>query len=290
ADKIAVAMRKAFIAVEGDNADASSRIRDIVQHTATAIEQAFLRRLPDGGTLHIEDIQDQVELALMRAGEQKVARAYVLYREAHARARDAAGDITRPHPTLNVTLPDGTTRPLDLGRVETLVQDACEGLDGVESAHIVEASLKHLYEGVSVDGVSQALMMTARTLVEKEPHYTYVTARLLQDNLRREALGFLGIAEEATYQEMAELYRPAFEAYVAKGIKFKQLDPRLAEFDLARLGAALDHTRDNAFTYLGLQTLYDRYFIHQDDVRFELPQVMFMRVAMGLALNEENRE
>ncbi|MFB9147666.1 ribonucleoside-diphosphate reductase subunit alpha [Halomonas alkalicola] len=291
AGKIAVAMRKAFLAVEGDNADASSRVRDLVRDASEAIAQAFLRRMPDGGTVHIEDIQDQVELALMRAGEQKVARAYVLYREAHARARAAAaGDIQKPHPTLNVTLLDGTTRPLDLGRVETLVQDACAGLDSVEPGRIVEDSLKNLYDGVSVDGVSQALMMTARTLVEKEPNYTYVTARLLQDNLRREALAFLGVADEATYQEMAELYRPAFEAYVAKGIEFEQLDPRLAEFDLARLGEALDHTRDNAFTYLGLQTLYDRYFIHRDDVRYELPQVMFMRVAMGLALNEDDRE
>lgn len=291
AGKIAVAMRKAFLAVEGDSADASSRMRDFVEQASAAIEQAFLRRLPDGGTVHIEDIQDQVELALMRAGEQKVARAYVLYREAHARARAAAGgDIARPHPTLSVTLADGSTRPLDLGRIDTLVQDACEGLENVAPQRIVEESLKNLYDGVTVDGVSQALMMTARTLVEKEPDYTYVTARLLQDNLRREALAFLEIAEEATYREMAELYKPAFLAYIARGIEFEQLDPRLAEFDLERLGEALDHTRDGAFTYLGLQTLYDRYFLHRDEVRYELPQVMFMRVAMGLALGESDRE
>ncbi|MCH4564826.1 ribonucleoside-diphosphate reductase subunit alpha [Halomonas sp. EGI 63088] len=291
AGKIAVAMSKAFIAVEGDNAATSSRVRDFVQHSSDAIAQAFQRRMPDGGTLHIEDIQDQVELALMRAGEQKVARAYVLYREEHARARAAAGgDIEKPHPTLNVTLADGSTRPLDLGRVETLVFDACEALANVDPNRIVEESLKNLYDGVTIDGVSQALMMTARTLVEKEPNYTYVTARLLQDNLRREALSFLGVADEATFGEMAEFYKPAFYAYVAKGIEFEQLDPRLAEFDLERLGDALDHTRDNAFTYLGLQTLYDRYFIHRDDVRYELPQVMFMRVAMGLALNEDDRE
>ena len=203
AGKIAVAMSKAFIAVEGDNAATSSRVRDFVRHASEAIAQAFLRRMPDGGTLHIEDIQDQVELALMRAGEQKVARAYVLYREEHARARAAAGgDIEKPHPTLNVTLADGSTRPLDLGRVETLVFDACEGLANVDPNRIVEESLKNLYDGVSIDGVSQALMMTARTLVEKDPAYTYVTARLLQDNLRREALAFLGVAEEATFGEV----------------------------------------------------------------------------------------
>ncbi|MCL7941954.1 ribonucleoside-diphosphate reductase subunit alpha [Halomonas sp. ATCH28] len=291
ADKIAVAMSKAFIAVEGDNAATSSRVRDFVRQSTESIEQTFLRRMPDGGTMHIEDIQDQVELALMRAGEQRVARAYVLYREAHARARAAAGgDIVKPHPSLNVTLADGTTRPLDLGRIETLVSDACEGLANVETQKIVDDSLKNLYDGVTVDGVSQALMMTARTLVEKDPDYTYVTARLLQDNLRREALSFLGIADEATYGEMAELYAPAFKAYIARGIEFEQLDPRLAEFDLERLGEALDHHRDNAFTYLGLQTLYDRYFIHRDEVRYELPQVMFMRVAMGLALSEDDRE
>ncbi|MDC8802071.1 ribonucleoside-diphosphate reductase subunit alpha [Halomonas pacifica] len=291
ASKIGVAMTKAFIAVEGDNAGTSSRVRDFVAQASQAIVEAFQRRLPDGGTLHIEDIQDQVELALMRAGEQKVARAYVLYREEHARARAAAGgDIEKPHPTLNVTLPNGSRQPLDLGRVETLVHDACEELANVEPGKIVEDSLKNLYDGVTIDGVSQALMMTARTLVEKEPNYTYVTARLLQDSLRREALSFLGIAEDATYSDMAELYKPAFKAYVAKGIEFEQLDDKLAEFDLERLGDALDHSRDNAFTYLGLQTLYDRYFIHKDDVRYELPQVMFMRVAMGLALNEDDRE
>ena len=291
ASKIAVAMRKAFIAVEGDTVSASSRVRDFVEQASQNITHAFVRRMPDGGTVHIEDIQDKVELALMRAGEQKVARAYVLYREAHARARAAAGDeIAKPHPTLNVTLADGSRRPLDLGRIETLVVDACTGLDNVDASRIVEESLKNLYDGVSLDGVSQALMMTARTQVEKEPNYTYVTARLLQDSLCREALSFLGIAEEATFSEMAELYKPAFKAYVARGIEFEQLDPTLAEFDLERLGDALDHTRDNTFTYLGLQTLYDRYFIHRDDVRYELPQVMFMRVAMGLALNEDDRE
>ncbi|QFT83695.1 Ribonucleoside-diphosphate reductase 1 subunit alpha [Halomonas sp. THAF12] len=291
AGKIAVALSKAFIAVEGDNAATSSRVRDLVQQASESIAQAFQRRMPDGGTVHIEDIQDQVELALMRAGEQKVARAYVLYREEHARARAEAGaDIEKPHPTLNVTAPDGSTRPLDLGRVETLVFDACENLTNVDPQKIVEDSLKNLYDGVSADGVSQALMMTARTLVEKDPNYTYVTARLLQDNLRREALSFLGIADEATYQEMADFYKPAFQAYIEKGIEFEQLDPQLAEFDLERLGDALDHTRDAQFTYLGLQTLYDRYFIHRDEVRYELPQVMFMRVAMGLSLNEDDRE
>lgn len=291
ADKISVAMRKAYIAVEGDGADVSSRMRDLVEQLTQQIMNTFMRRMPEGGTLHIEDIQDQVELALMRSGEQKVARAYVLYREEHARLRAAQQQgIAKPHPTITVEHLDGQFRPLDMGRIETLVQEACHGLERVDAKKIVEASIKNLYNGVPVAGVSTALMMTARTLVEKEPDYTYVTARLLLDNLRREALSFLNIAEDATQQEMMDFYPEAFKTYVAKGIEFGQLDPRLAEFDLDRLGAALDPQADNQFTYLGLQTLYDRYFLHHEEVRYELPQVMFMRVAMGLALNEDDRE
>ncbi|WP_106475943.1 ribonucleoside-diphosphate reductase subunit alpha [Phytohalomonas tamaricis] len=289
--KISVAITKAFLAVEGENAATSSRIREQVKELTQQIMSAFERRMPDGGTLHIEDIQDQVELALMRSGEHKVARAYVLYREEHNRQRAAQTQgIEKPHPTINVTQKDGSTRPLDLGRIETLVNEACEGLAHVDAKRIVDESVKNLYNGVPVDGVATALMMTARMLVEKDPNYTYVTARLLQDNLRREALSFLGVAEEATFGDMATLYKEAFKVYIARGIEFEQLDPKLAEFDLERLGAALNHSRDNQFTYLGLQTLYDRYFLHRNGVRYELPQVMFMRVAMGLALNEDDRE
>jgi len=132
--------------------------------------------------------------------------------------------------------------------------------------------------------------MTARTLVEREPNYSYVTARLLMDTLRAEALSFLEVAEAATHHEMADLYAKALPAYVEKGVQFELLDPRLKEYDLAKLGAAINHEQDQQFTYLGLQTLYDRYFIHKDGVRFELPQIFFMRVAMGLAIEEENRE
>ncbi len=132
--------------------------------------------------------------------------------------------------------------------------------------------------------------MTARTLVEREPNYSFVTARLLMDTLRAEGLGFLNVADSATHHEMADLYAKALPAYIAKGIEFELLNPALADFDLEKLGKAINHERDQQFTYLGLQTLYDRYFIHKDGVRFELPQVFFMRVAMGLALEEKDKE
>ena len=135
-----------------------------------------------------------------------------------------------------------------------------------------------------------SLIMTARTKVEKEPNYSFVTARILMDQIRNEALEFLGIAEDATFGDMQEYYPKALLNYIDKGIELDILNPELKTFDLEKIGQAIDHTRDNQFTYLGLQTLYDRYFIHSDDTRYELPQVFFMRVAMGLAMEEEKRE
>ncbi len=292
-DKITVAITKAFLAVEGGTAAASSRIHDTVARLTEQVTATFKRRMPSGGTIHIEEIQDQVELALMRAGEQKVARDYVIYREQRAKeraSRAGSGAVVEPHPSIRITLADGSLAPLDMARLNTIISEACEGLAEVDGQLIQRDTLKNLYDGVSIKDVNTALVMTARTLVEREPNYSFVTARLLMDTLRAEGLGFLGVAESATHHEMAELYAKALPAYVAKGVEFELLDPALKGYDLERLGQAIDHERDQQFTYLGLQTLYDRYFIHKDGVRFELPQVFFMRVAMGLALEEKDKE
>ncbi|WP_167145488.1 ribonucleoside-diphosphate reductase subunit alpha [Pseudomonas sp. OTU750018] len=290
-DKITVAITKAFLAVEGGTAAASSRIHETVARLTEQVTATFKRRMPSGGTIHIEEIQDQVELALMRSGEQKVARDYVIYRESRSQARKTgAADIAEPHPSIRVTHLDGTVAPLDMGRLNTIVTEACEGLAEVDGALIQKETLKNLYDGVAQSDVSTALVMTARTLVEREPNYSYVTARLLMDNIRAEGLGFLGVATSATHHEMSELYAKALPAYIAKGIEFELLNPVLASFDLEKLGKAINHERDQQFTYLGLQTLYDRYFIHKDGTRFELPQVFFMRVAMGLAIEEKQKE
>ncbi|OLU26259.1 ribonucleoside-diphosphate reductase subunit alpha [Pseudomonas sp. PA15(2017)] len=290
-DKITVAITKAFLAVEGGTAAASSRIHDTVARLTEQVTATFKRRMPSGGTIHIEEIQDQVELALMRAGEQKVARDYVIYREAQANKRksaDAVDGIAEPHPSIRVTLADGSLAPLDMGRLNTIVSEACEGLLEVDGTLIQKETLKNLYDGVAQKDVNTALVMTARTLVEREPNYSYVTARLLMDNIRAEGLSFLNVAASATHHEMAELYAKALPAYVEAGVEFELLDPKLKTYDLEKLGKAINHERDQQFTYLGLQTLYDRYFIHKDGVRFELPQVFFMRVAMGLAIEEPN--
>ena len=289
--KISVAITKAYLAVEGGQAAGSTRIHESVAGMTDQISAIFKRRMPSGGTIHIEDIQDQVELALMRTGEHKVARRYVIYREERSKAREEKRGRERPRTQgIAVTMDDGRQAPLDTARLRTVIDEACAGLSDVSADAIYEETLRNLYPGVKIDDLRTSLVMTARAMVEKDPNYSQVTARLLLDAVRCEALKFLGIADSATQAEMRHRYPAALNGYVRKGVELGLLSPELLEFDLERLGRALRAERDLQFTYLGLQTLYDRYFIHSKDVRFELPQVFFMRVAMGLALREDDRE
>ena len=280
-DKIAVAISKAFLAVEGQQASGSSRIRDRVDQLTDMVANTFKRRLPSGGTIHIEEIQDQVELALMRTGEQKIARAYVIYREERAQVRQK--DDANHHPTLQVLSADGQLKPLDLNALQQTVQKAAQDLEGIDVDAVIEETVRNLYNGVNEADVSTTMIMATRTRIEQEPNYTYVTARLLRDDLLKEGLEFMGLPLDTPENE-------ALETFLQKGVALELLDPQLLSFDLTTLKAAIDPSRSNQFTYLGLQTLYDRYFIHSEDTRFELPQLFFMRVSMGLALNEEHRE
>jgi ribonucleoside-diphosphate reductase alpha chain len=288
--KISVAMTKAYLAVAGSQGAASARIRELVSELTESVVNALMRRQPQGGTFHIEDIQDQVELALMRASQHDVARSYVLYREERARARAQektarAQADARSGPVLNV-VEDGQRRALDLAALDRLLAAACAGLEpGATPAAIRESTLRDLYDGVPMEEVRKSVILAARALIEKDPAYSYATARLLLHTIRLEVIG-----EEVSQGEMATRYATYFPEFIARGIEAELLDPELARFDLVKLGKALNASRDLQFGYLGLQTLYDRYFLHQRGQRIELPQAFFMRVAMGLALNETHRE
>ena len=287
-NKIAVAMTKAFIAVNGGQEAASARMRDMVQQLTGAVVNSLLRHKPSGGTFHIEEVQDQVELALMRGGAHEVARSYVLYREKRTLERaqaKALENVAVETAGINVTI-NGGHRKLDVAALAELIDSACEGLgEYVNPKQILEATLRDLYDGVPQEEVFKAATMAARALIEIDPAYTKVSSRLLMHSIRKEVLG-----EEVMPSDMAVRYADYFPQYIKRGIEAELLDERMAQYDLKKLGFALKAERDNQFTYLGLQTLYDRYFIHLDDVRIELPQAFYMRVAMGLALNEVERE
>jgi len=285
-NKIAVAMMKAFLAVHGTNGAASASVRETVEALTQQVIRALMRSRPSGGTFHIEDVQDQVELGLMRGGHHEIARAYVLYRERRAQERAKHVDQATPDkPQLHV-IEAGERIALDLQGLTALIAAACAGLgEQVQPQPIVDETLRNLYDGVPMDEVYKASILAARTLIEKELDYTYVTARLLFHSISREVL-----QREVAPADMAQAYRDYFPGYVQRAVDAELLDKRLLQFDLVRLGAALDASRDLHFDYLGLQTLYDRYFLHVGKTRIELPQAFFMRVAMGLALGEIDRE
>jgi ribonucleoside-diphosphate reductase alpha chain len=284
--KIAIAVTKAFLAVNGGQGAASARVRELVEQLTQNVVRALLRSRPNGGTFHIEDIQDQVELALMRGGEHNVARAYVLYREKRTQERSHDA-VEAPNGSLGLTVTDGgVTRPLDMVALRGIIESACANLgDAVSGEPIVAETVKNLYDGVPMSQVYDSAILAARTMIEKDPAYSQVTARILLHTIRREIL-----EEEVTQGEMGVRYAEYFPTFIKRGVQAELLDEKLQQYDLKRLGAALDADRDLQFGYLGLQTLYDRYFLHSDGVRIEMPQAFFMRVAMGLALNEIDRE
>ncbi len=289
--KIIVAMTKAFLAVEGGSAAASARVHETVRALADSIMHVLTRRHL-GGTVHIEDIQDQVELALMRGGEHKVARAYVIYRNERAQERAAKEQALREvglSAPVRVKKNNGELHVLDVARMQTLLQEACEGLRDVDGSTILKDTIRNLYDGVAEQDVATALIMTARTHIENDPNYSYVTARLLLDTVRSEVLSYLNVADSAQQHDMAIRYPQALKAFIPFAIEHELLSPELATFDVEKLGAALKPERDLQFDYLGIQTLYDRYFIHHKKNRIELPQIFWMRVAMGLAVRESDK-
>ncbi|WP_083440288.1 ribonucleoside-diphosphate reductase subunit alpha [Aquincola tertiaricarbonis] len=286
-NKIAVALMKAFLAVHGTQGAASASVRETVDGLTENVVRALLRSRPGGGTFHIEDVQDQVELGLMRGGHHEVARAYVLYRERRSqeRARQVApAEAASPHQFF--VTENGVRTPLDDARLQLLIESACANLGAdIRPEPILAETRRNLYDGVPIEEVHKAAILAARTLIEKDPGYTRATARLLLHTIRKEVLGF-----EAMHADMATQYAEYFPTFIKKGVQAELLDEKLMQFDLARLGAALNADRDLQFDYLGLQTLYDRYFLHVNETRIELPQAFFMRVAMGLSLGEIDRE
>jgi ribonucleoside-diphosphate reductase alpha chain len=284
--KVAVAMMKAFLAVHGTQGAASASVRETVDALTQTVVRALVRSRPGGGTFHIEDVQDHVELGLMRSGHHEVARAYVLYRERRAQERAHQAEVARPVEAALHVMDGGQRVPLDVNQLTALIEAACAGLGkDVKADPIVAETKRNLYDGVPIEEVYKASILAARTLIEKDPDYTYATARLLLHTIVKEVLG-----EEVPPAQMSQRYADFFPLAIKKGVQNELLDEKLLQFDLARLGAALKPERDLQFDYLGLQTLYDRYFLHVRKTRIELPQIFFMRVAMGLSLNEIDRE
>jgi ribonucleoside-diphosphate reductase alpha chain len=283
--RIEIAIKKAFIAQDA----LSELAHKLSKEIAKKIEESLRRHWPDGGSVRIEAIQDYVELELMRAEQLQIARAYIIYRAERNRQREQEKALATPIlGSMNITLENGSQTPLNIQWLSKIIQDACQGLEEVNPEPILLETQKNLFDGVRLKDVYKALTMSARTLIETEPNYSFVAARLLLHDLYNEALTGLAIPHEALTEQssIAKNYAGAFKTFIQFGISNEYLHTQLNDFDLDRLSLALKPERDQQFTYLGLQTLYDRYFIHHNHTRVELPQAFFMRVAMGLAHSE----
>lgn len=294
--KVHNAISKAFIGVEGVASTGSTEIRNQIDSLAQSVTERFERGSINGVAINIEDIQDQVELALMREGLQKIARAYVIWRENRAQVRKEkqAEEFSLSDAILTYIRSDGTEIPLERHAWNEVLEEICFDLDSVDPEKLFEQATRDAFKGITENEVFQALTLAAKTLIESEPNYGFVAARLLMIRLRQEAIPFLYTDLNEQHQfstsTASSIYQESFPVFIQKAVGLGFLSPELANFNLQKLSSHLRAERDQQFSFLGLQNLYDRYFLQQDGTRFELPQSFFMRVSMGLAIQEVDRE
>lgn len=282
-EKIAIAVGKAFAAHAGEEV-LPRELQSMVLALADNVVLGLRSKDLNIRTVHkIETIQDRVETILMDEGHYDVAKKYILYREERRKARDQKPDEVEDSKA-SVEVRTAAGEPLVVSRPELRASllESCQGLeDQVSTETLLHRTMANCFDGMTEAQLPEAALLAARSLIEREPAYSYVAGRLLLKSIYSEVLG-----RPTTLKDMASQYPMALKQSLQAAVEAERLDPRLMEFELDRLSAALDPERDFRFSYMGLQILYDRYFIHSEGRRLETPQIFWMRVAMGLALNE----
>ena len=243
-----------------------------------------------GHLLHIHDVQDMIEQELMQAGFFTIAKEYILTRAklGQQTSREAQQKTINSQETsrkFTVNQHDGSTKIITEQDIEALMKFVCKDLENVVSyQELTEATILNFYDGIKEAEIDTSHVMAARAKIEQEPAYSKVTARLLLDSLYRESVGV-----KTSHPALKQKHTDYFKWYIKHGISIDRLGKDLLSFDLERLGNHMDLSRDDLFSYLGLQTLYDRYFIHENQRRLETPQIFWMRVAMGLSILEDDK-
>lgn len=261
--------------------------REVASLTA-AVEEGLSKSLGTEGCVDVEQIQDLVEMSLMSRQHFRVARRYIVYRAEHAKIRAIRGEVPvgETDAAIHVVLRDGTRVPFEESRVLARLTEASKGLAAVDVDDLLQEVLRSVFDGISVDEIYRAQVLVARSRIERDTAYDIVASRLMLRVVYNEALGSV-----PDRLKLDEFYRNQFEHYVIDGIRAGRLDSQLREFDLTRIADALQPSRDEAFAYLGIQAIYDRYLLHIEGRRIETPQFFWMRVALGLAIHEgEDRE
>jgi len=286
-ERIRLAVESAFKAdrdIPSDYPLAPEDQAAVVSVTGAVVKRLFSRAVR-GEELQIERIQDAVEEALMVQGHVLIARRYIIYREDRRKARALRGDrdlTGHVQAELHITLSDGSREVLEPQKIRRTLIRACRGFeDRCEAREMADEALRNLYDGVRIDEIEKAMIFAAKSRIENDPAYGYVTARLLLDVLYRETLpGY------EHYHDLTVAHASRFKAYLEEGVAAGRLSPDLLGYDLDKIASALKPERDLQFNYMGLQTIYDRYLIHIGGHRIESPQFFWMRVSLGLALNE----
>jgi ribonucleoside-diphosphate reductase alpha chain len=287
---IANAFRAELNLADGQPLDEKTdqEIREITEEiSGTVAEEAA----SDNG-IDVEAVQDTVELLLMKREHFRVARRYIVYRAEHEKIRvlmqpegpEDESEASRPR--VCIELEDGVSVPFDVGRIRRRCELACAGLDACDPEVLLHEVVKSTFDGISIAEIYRAMILAARARIEIDPAYDIVAARLLRMVIANEALG----SAPADAEEFKKLYRNQFEHYVIDGIVADRLTPDLRKYDLTQLAVALKPENDSLFKYPGIQAVYDRYLLHIEGRRIETPQYFWMRVSMGLAINEEHRE
>ncbi len=287
---ISKAIQKAFGAEHGVEhpADLDSALLEKIDAMALSVIAQANADSAATGNVTVEHIQDTVERELMKNEYFSVARRYILYRAEHSKMRQLRAEermeSEEAFPSMMIDR-DGKLENLDFNRLRDQVETACDGLgDDCSSEELLVEVQKQFYNGITPKEIGRSMVLAARARIEKDPNYDQVSGRLVLNIIYRESLG-----KSASEGDVAQLYREKFADFVQMGIEAKRISPDLADYDLEKLSAALVADRDSLFPYLGLQTIYDRYLLHIDGRRFEAPQFFWMRVAMGLALREEDK-
>ncbi len=285
-EKITYAVAKVFRA--SNNEILSQRLLDRAKEVSSSVVTEIETLWPNGKCIHIEEIQDLVEKNLMKSGHHDETRRYIIYREQRAQSRrkntenllsDNSFEWTKK---LKYKTKTGEDKSLNLEDIRFQIETCCQGISDVSVNNILEESLKNYYNGISETQMVDSNIMATKSFIEKEPNYTFVAARMLLLKEYQEALG-----HSTSFERIKTEYPTYFASYIHKGVELELLSPDLLRFDLKKLGHHIRPKRDFLFRYMGLQTLYDRYFLHTEGRRLELPQIFWMRVAMGLAKKEK---
>ena len=281
-ERIATAISKAVRATGEPHVTAvlgNGRLHDLLTDVTTELDDRFVDLYPN-----VENIQDIVEKHLVKHGLYEVAKRYILYRAEHQKAREERKNRVAERSLLGkltVVKRDGRAVLFDISEIQEAIQMCAHGFDGeIDPDLIARETVRNVFDGISTADIDRAVLMAASSFIERDPAYAKVAARLFMRRIYREVIGVARSHEDG--------YRQAFVRGIRRGVEQGRFDERLLEFNLGRLADALDTARDDLLNFMGVQTLHERYFARAGDALLETPQAFWMRVAMGLALQEDD--